>query len=123
MALIDTTSPSWMLELSPKNIGNYTDDEILEVLCRLPSAISFIQNPKEEWQRFTVQYIATGIRYIKNPTVAIQRLAVSSNPHAIQYIKNLDEDLAIEFLMVNPDALYMITNPTPMMVSIAKIYS
>lgn len=123
MPLIDTNNPRWMLELSPNNIVKYSDDDIYEILCRIPAALKFIQNPKDEWIRFAIKYSVAAISWVKNPSVDFQRLAYETNPNCLQFMEFIDEDLGIEILMKDPSSLRLMTNPTPMMISIAKIYS
>lgn len=123
MALIDTTNPRWMTELNPKNIVKYSDDEIIEVICRLPVALSFIEDQKEEWIRFALQYSEMAISYVKKPTAAHQRLAYESNQRSLSWMKEIDEELALEILQAQPHHIRYIPNPTPIMISVAKIYS
>jgi hypothetical protein len=123
MPLIDTDNPRWMLELSPENIVKYSDEDIYGVICRIPSALKFIKNPKDEWIQFAVKYSVVAISFVKNPSVEIQRLAYDNNPNCLQFMESIDEDLAIEILMKEPARLHCMPDPTPMMISIAKIYS
>lgn len=122
MALIDTTKPKWMLELSPKHIWKYTHEEICELLCRIPWALKFIEHPEESWIKFAVQYSNQAIMFVKNPSVEIQRIALEADVYSIEHISGLDEDLAIQVLMKRPELINRIPDPTPMMVSVAKIY-
>lgn len=123
MPLIDTTNPRWMLELKPENIVKYSDEDIYEVICRIPSALMFIQNPKDEWVHFAVKYSLAAISWVKDPSVELQRFAYETNPNCLQFMESIDEDLAIEILTKDPASLHWMPDPTPMMISIAKIYS
>lgn len=121
MAEIDTTNPRWMLELGDKRINNHTDEEICQVIKKIPWALQFIKSPKPEWLDVAFKHHYQAIGCVENPPVELQRRAVEHHTSAVAFIENLDEELAISLLEKDPNLLHQIKNPTPLMVSVAKI--
>lgn len=121
MASITTSNPKWMLELGPKRIGNHTNEEICEILTNVPWALKFIKDPTPEWIMLACKKNYQAISFVEDPSVELQAWALKHDKSAISMIKKLDEDLAVAMLLEDPMLIHQITNPTPIMITIAGI--
>lgn len=120
---IDLSNPKWTLELSPKRIKKYSEEEIIRVITRIPFAVKFITDPKLEWLEFAALLNYQVMILIEDPSIDLQKKVLAKNPEAIAIINNLDETLALEMLTANPKLIDLIKSPTSVMLSVAKIIS